>query len=146
MVSAKMGGNKSHWIIAELLEGHLSGIPVFSNDALGAFIGRRLSLVETINFMNLLPPGAMMGIDEIVGVVDRYGSTAHRNRTFASSMAAFRKRYCTLFGASALEHLVGSEFRAACEGVIEPYKYNPHGLMALAAVSNDSSRRLRGAM
>ena len=125
MVSGRMGGNKSHWIVTELLEAHLAGIPIFHNDSLGAFFGRRLTLVQCFDFMNLIPAGTMMGLDEIVGIIDRYGSQAHRNRTFSSSMAAFRKKFCTLFGASALEHLVGAEFRAACEGVIEPYTYTP---------------------
>ena len=99
-------------------------VPVYTNmSALAMF--RFLTPAETFDFLNVVPHGSVVLIDEISALAPRGRANSTATRTLAQTAIAIRKHQLKIFVATAAEHQVDTQIRVILDGVISPERWYP---------------------
>ena len=126
ILSGDVGDGKTLTAVSVAVKFMMCGWPAYSANG-GLLFGKMLEDAQVYAFPEFLSRGSVCVADEIHAIYGRYEGQTVRGRTMAQATASFRKERIYAFGATAREHLLGQDLKAAVRGVGYPFRTYPNG-------------------
>ena len=127
VLSGDVGDGKTLTAVSVAVIFMMCGWPAYSANG-GLLFGKMLKPAQVYAFPEFLSRGSICVADELHAIYGNYEGQTVRGRTMAQGTAAFRKERIYAFGATAREHLLGNDLKAAVRGVGYPFTTYPKGM------------------